>query len=361
MAIDLKNIFSSLKKGAEARPSKVVGIDFGTSSVKVVEVELRDAVLALTTYGELQTGPYVGASLGSVSVLPAEKRIEALVDIMREAGVEAKSGALALPLAQSFVTVMELSAKKGEDITPRVPVEARKYIPVPITDVVLEWTEIPHDGEAEALSREILLAAIQNEGLSEMKALLGAVQMATQPFEIELFSTLRSLTKEDDTSLVVIDVGAHMSKLYISKDGFLRRIHRVRAGGVNATEAIAHVLSLSFEDAENAKRNYTPTHPSAQAIKQAYLSVFERPFQEFKRVISQYETRTGERVGRVVITGGSALFNDFILYTSYMLDHETELATPFNKIAYPAFMEDMLTEIGPIFAPALGAALRSFE
>lgn len=361
MAFDLKNIFSSLKKGADMRPTKVVGIDFGSSSVKVVEIELRENVLALTTYGELQTGPYAKASLGSTQVLEEGKRIEALVDIMREAGVEAKNSVLALPLAESFVTVMELAAKRDEDIASRVPVEARKYIPVPLTDVTLEWIEIPKkDGKQDA-SHEILLAAIQNQALTGMRSLLGAVQMASQPFEIELFSTLRALSKEGDTTLAVIDVGAHMSKLYIAKDGFLRRIHRVRAGGVHATEAIAKGLSLPFEDAENLKRNYTADHPSAALIQQAFASVFDRTFQEFKRVISQYEARTGERIGRIVLSGGSSLFHDFASYAGYALDHDVERAAPFNKIAYPAFMEDMLTDIGPIFVPALGAALRTFE
>jgi Tfp pilus assembly PilM family ATPase len=37
------------------------------------------------------------------------------------------------------------------------------------------------------------------------------------------------------------------------------------------------------------------------------------------------------------------------------------LANPFSKVAYPAFMEDIMDEIGPSFTVALGAALRSFE
>lgn len=361
MAFDFKSVFSSLKKNADIRPTKVVGIDFGASSLKVVEIERREEILALTTYGELQTGPYAQAQLGSVAPLDAGKRIEALVDIMRESGVDAKNSVLALPLADSFVTVMELPAKKDEDIATRVPVEARKYIPVPLTDVTLEWSEIPPEEGAQDVTREVLLAAIQNTSLADMRNLLQAVQMADQPFEIELFSTLRGVTKDTDTSVAVIDVGAHMSKLYIAKNGFLHRIHRVRAGGSHATDALAKQLNIPFEAAENLKRNFNPNDAQASQIKTAVSSIFDRPFQEFKRVITQHEIRTNEQVGRVVITGGSALLHDFAGYTGYMLDKKVELATPFNKIAYPAFMEDTLTQIGPIFAPALGAALRSFE
>jgi type IV pilus assembly protein PilM len=361
MVFGLKNIFTSLKGNTTIRPTKVVGIDFGSSSVKVVEINLREDVLALSTYGELQLGPYAESGLGSAVKLPVEKRIQALVDIMRESGVDTKDGVMALPLSDSFVTVMSLTAKKEENISTRVPVEARKYIPVPLNDIKLEWSEIPQGENEQALTREVLLAAIQNEAFADMKTLLNAVQMATQPFEIELFSTLRATTRDTDESIAVIDVGAQMSKLYIAQEGFLRRIHRVRAGGMHATEALAKDLGISFEDAENKKRNYTANGKDSVEIKKVMSNAFDRPFQEFKRVIMQHEARTGKPITRVVLTGGSALFYDFASYASYMLDRETELTNPFSKVAYPAFMEDQLKSIGPIFATAVGAALRTFE
>jgi len=109
------------------------------------------------------------------------------------------------------------------------------------------------------------------------------------------------------------------------------------------------------------KRNYTDTDPNAVVIKKAVVTTFERPFQEFKRVLEQHEARVGTPVGRIVITGGSASFGDMQTYASYMLDRKVERAQPFSKVAYPAFMEDVLLDIAPTFTVALGAALRGFE
>ncbi len=361
MAIDLKNVFSFLKKSSNQSPDKVVGIDFGSSSIKVAEVELRDEVLALNTYGELQLGPYAGVEMGKAVKLPTPKRTEALIDIMRESGISAKNGVMALPLLDSFVTIVSLEIKKDEDISARIPVEARKYIPVPLTDVTLEWSELSSEEEEGSARKEVLLAAIQNDALVDMSSLLGAIQMVSQPSEIELFSTLRALTRESDDAIVIIDMGAQMSKLYISEGGFLRRIHRVRAGGMHATEALARFLNVPLEEAENRKRNYTPGVASAEEIKKIVAQTFDRPLQEFRRVVSQYEQHSGKQSTRVVFTGGSALFHDFTSYASYVFDREVELANPFTKVGYPAFMEDKLREIGPVFATALGAALRPFE
>ena len=96
-------------------------------------------------------------------------------------------------------------------------------------------------------------------------------------------------------------------------------------------------------------------------MKKAVVATFERPLQEFKRVISQYELRIGAPVTRVVITGGASSFYDMHTYVSYMLDRTIEPANPFTKVAYPAFMADVLREIAPTFTVALGAALRPFE
>lgn len=361
MNFDFKKVFSELKKSPIVQHPRVVGIDFGSSSLKVVEVESRDGVITLTTYGELQLGPYGESSLGNSVKLTPEKRVEAIVDVLRESSVTAKDAVYAMQLGGSFVTIISLPAKENEDIAPRVNVEARKYIPVPIADVALEWSEIPQRDDASVASREVLLVAIQNESLTEMKSLLDSISMTSKPSEIEMFSTLRAVTREKDSSVAIIDIGASMSKLYIAQDGFLQRIHKVPKGGAYATERLAQELNVSFEAAENIKRNYPEQSEYAPVIKKIMSDTFERTFQEFQRAINQYELRTGSPVSRVTLTGGSALYAEFQSNASMVFSRDVETTNPFAKVAYPAFMEDTLKKIAPVFTVALGAALRTFE
>jgi type IV pilus assembly protein PilM len=361
MAFNFKNVFSSLQKTPIVTSRKVMGIDIGSSSIKIVELEQSEDVLALSTYGELQLGPYGESNLGDIVRLPVEKKVEALVDVMRESGAQSKEGVFALSLVDSFVTIMSLPLNATEDIDSRVRVEARKYIPVPLSDVALEWSQMPALDESKALSEDIMLAAMQNTSLNDLGFVTEAVQMSSQPAEIELFSTLRAVTKSSDTSLAVIDLGAQVSKLYIAEAGFLRRLHRVQAGGAYITKALAKELSVSFEDAENIKRNFGPETKDAVKIQKLVANAYGPALSEFKRVIDQYETRTGKAIGRTVVTGGAALFPELIATMRYALNKEIELSNPFNKIAYPAFLEDTLATIAPVFTVALGAALRQFE
>ncbi len=342
--------------------SRVVGIDIGSSSIKAVELENRDDVLTLTTYGELQLGPYDAEKpIGqTVALDPAAER-QALVDVLRESAVKAKSAVFAMPLSASFVTIMNLQAPPEEDIAPRVRVEARKYIPVPIAEVTLDWAEIDIAEDDAAVARNVLLAAIQNEALKRFNDLMKAVNFTGAPTEIECFSTIRSLYDSNEACVAIIDVGATLIKLYIVKEGLLQRMYRVKAGAATCSDKIAAELDLAFDEAELLKRSISTSDPQFATLQKIHHNNYDRALREFKQVLNEYQSTMGETISALYLTGGGSLFPGLDTYIRNNLELTVVNASPFDKVAYPAFMEDTLKEIGPSFATALGAALRSFE
>lgn len=354
------NIIAALTaKGQDT--SRVVGIDIGSSSIKVVEVQNRDDVLTLTTYGELQLGPYAEKEIGQSLTLDAKQEQQALVDILRESAVKATTAVFATPLSASFVTTIHLEAEPKEDLSPRVRVEARKYIPVPITDVTLDWAEIGSDEDKENKQRDVLVAAIQNDALSRFKVLMQFVNLKEPPTEIECFSSIRSAFSVEQEHIAVIDIGAVSAKLYIAKSGLLQRMHRVRAGGAIATKRIADTLDLSFEDAEILKRTITKDSANFSDVKRAHHSCYERPLVEFRQVIKEYQEMHGVELSAIYLAGSAVLFPTMKQYIADSLQYEVQYLNPLTKVAYPAFMEDVVSELGPTFHVALGAALRMFE
>ncbi len=356
------NLLASLaKKGNDA--NRVVGVDIGSSAIKVVEVQNRDDVLTLTTYGEIQLGPYGSKAIGESTSLDPKQEQQALVDILRESAVKANSAVFAMPLSSSFVTSIHFDADPKEDLGPRVRVEARKYIPVPINDVTLDWAEVSRvaDKKHPATKRDVLVAAIQNDALSRFKVLMQFVNLKEPPTEIECFSSIRSAYSTEEHHIAVIDVGAVSTKLYLAHDGLLQRMHRVRAGGAIATKRIADTLEVSFEEAEVFKRSLTREDERYRDAVRAHQSCYERPLLEFKQVIDEYEEQVGVTLDAIYLAGSGALFPQFKQSLADILQHEVRMVNPFTKVAYPAFMEDMIPELGPTFHVALGAALRSFE
>src|SRR3989344_482807 len=302
----LRKIFSGL--GTKTSDSnRVMGIDIGSSSIKVVEVQERDGVLTLTTYGELQLGPYADTEIGQSVIIDPKKEQQALVDVIRESAVKATSAVFAMPLASSFV------------------------------------------------------AAIQNEALNRFKVLMQFANLGEPPTEIECFSAIRGVFKEEEQDIALIDIGAVSTKLYIARSGLLQRMHRVRAGGAIATKRIATTLDMSFEDAELLKRTITKDAANFNDVKRAHHSCYDRAWQEFRQVINEYEQTLGTSIDTFYLTGGGSLFPATKNMIEDILEKKVVYVNAFNKVAYPAFMEDMMKELGPTFHVALGSALRVFE
>lgn len=362
MAFSLSNIFGNLNKTTgKLAGGSVLGIDIGGASVKVVEIEETPKTIMLRTYGELQLGPYDGKPLGEVVALAEDKKVEAVSDVMREAGVVGRQGSLAIPLSSSFLTVVPVNAGPQTDIASIIPLEARKYVPLPLTDVSLDWTELPPIGTKQTSVSEILLAAIENEALTQHRALLGSIGMTGEATEIEAFGLIRSVWRQQDTTVAIIDFGARSSKLYIVRNGILERTHRVASGGREITRRVAEGLHIGFEEAENQKRAYERGTPAGEMIFQVMANVLEGPLIEFGKLIGQYESRLGAQIKRVVIAGGVSASPYALEYVKDRFARPVELSDPFSKVAYPAFMEDVLKQIGPSFGVALGAALRKFQ
>lgn len=361
----LKDIFTSIQ-AASASQTGAVGIDIGSSSIKVVEVQNKNDVLTLTTYGELQLGPYAAKDLGESVTLESKEEQEALVDVIRESAVQVRSSVFAMPLSSSFVTNVSIEADEDVDLAPMVRVEARKVIPASLSEVTLDWAEVEigsgkKSKDDEKNRRDVLIAAIQNTALDRFKILMQFAGFKEPPTEIECFSAIRGLYTGSEKDMAIIDVGATSTKLYIAHEGLLMRMHRVRAGGSVATQQIAKSLNISFESAELKKIAADRKDSAFAEVKKAHDSVYERAFREFGQVLREYEQKTGTEISIVYVSGGASLFPSVQSMLKEALRKDIDVANPFSKVAFPAFMEDTIKQIGPSFTVALGAALRNFE
>ncbi len=358
----LRSIFSKMHMSS-GHPA-VIGIDIGSSSIKVVELQDQKGVLTLVTYGEIQLGPYVGKAVGeSVNVSPKQEQ-EALIDVIRESAATARSAVFAMPLASSFVTNATIDADKAADISAMVRVEARKVIPASLSEVTLDWAEIEFEKENDKDTlhkRKVLIAAIQNTALERFKVLMQFVGITDTPTEIECFSAIRAIYANTAEDIAIVDIGATATKLYVVKKGLLMRMHRTRTGGAAATQRIASVLNVDFEAAEIKKRDASSKSPQSFDIKRAHDSVYDRAFRELGQVLHEYEENNTATIKTVFLTGGGALFPGVDRLLNVALNREVSKINTFSKVAYPTFMQDTMEEISPSFTVALGAALRVFE
>ena len=357
MAFSFKKVFSSLQS-SPALAQSAVGVDIGRSAVKVVELERNEEAPILKTYGEIHLGPYAEQPVGSVVDFDIELLKKAIVDVLRESGVSARHGTLSLPLSTGFVTVIQIVTPEGEEIASRIPVEARKYVPLPLQEITLDWAPVgaAHTNERGETVQSVLLVALQNESVISFKTLLDHIELPQQPMELAMFSASRALDGAAET-VALVDVGAAVSKLYIYESGTLAGIHRFTAGGAQVTTKLAELMSVDVAAAEEIKRSAADADTIAN-VKRVTTAVFDASLQEIRRIIQQYETSHNVTDVPVVLSGGVVNTGGFEQYVSDVLQRPASRAFPFATVGYPAFMEDVLRDIGPTFMNSLGAALR---
>jgi type IV pilus assembly protein PilM len=371
------------KLGVSPKDQSVIGIDIGSSSIKVVQLRKQGARAVLETYGELSLGPYGGVSVGVATNLSQEKIIEALHDLLTEKEVKITTNlcGVAIPFASSLMSVIELPQVSSKELTDMIPLEARKYIPVPISEVSLDWSIIPRndvqtapvdDGplagrDPNAFKKvptiDVLLVAIHNETLSRYATIVASNKLQAGFFEIEIFSTMRSVVDDSTEPVMIFDMGASTTKLFIVERGILKASHTINRGSQNVTAAISKSFGVPENQAEVMKRDMglTSKTPEGQDVARIISLTLEYIFEEANRIIITFEKKYGRNISKVVLVGGGSALDGLIVAAKKGFQTEVVSGDPFSKVVTPAFLEDVLRRTGPQFAVAVGLALRRLQ
>ncbi|MDO8565366.1 MAG: type IV pilus assembly protein PilM [bacterium] len=371
-------LFSSFfNKQAEPR---VIGIDIGSSAIKIVQFKKHGAQAVLETYGELSLGPYAGLAIGQATQLPTDKLAAALTDLMKEKEVNittSKCG-LSIPFASSLMSVIELPEVSAKQLATMVPLEARKYIPVPISEVMLDWSVIPKSEIASeptemaelgapvvepsvALPKiDVLTVAIHKDTIAKYQDIVVKAGLEASFFEIEIFSTMRAVLDESLRPVMIMDMGAASTKLYIVERGIIRSSHTVNRGSQDITSTISKSLNIPMDKAEVMKREQGLSGTDT-AFNEIITLVLDYIFAEVNTTLLAFEKKYNKTVAKAVLVGGGAALKGLVELAKTNFKTEVEKAEPFDKVTAPAFLENILKETGPEFAVAIGLALRKLS
>ena len=370
-----KNIFSGLNKIGRTAEGGAVGIDVGSSSIKVVEIKKKGGRAVLETYGAIALGPYAELEAGRVTNLPVDKLSTALGEVVKQAGVTSKSVAMSIPVQSSLIFTLDLPAQvTEEEISTIVPTEARKYIPVPITEVSVDYFMLPkreqtfeemNNPDLPALPAErinVLVVATQNDVVAKHRSILSQCDLDPSFFEIEIFSSVRANFEHELSPVLLMDFGASRTKLSIVEFGMVKSYHTIDRGGADITNSISVSLGIPFAEAEKMKKDFGLYENAAEKTLADIIKVhIDYIFSETNNVLLSYEKKNGRTISKIIFTGGGCLLKGLREVASNNFRAEIETGQPFSKVEAPEFLEKVLQTMGPEFAVALGLALRQIQ
>jgi type IV pilus assembly protein PilM len=353
----------------------VVGIDIGSSAIKVVEIKKKGGKAVLETYGAISLGTYAETDIGRVTNLPTEKTIEALKEVLKQSGVTTSLVAMSVPMQSSLIFTVDLPpGVKESETTTIIPTEARKYIPVPINEVSLDYFVLPaKEPSFEEVNnpdvnpdkkekKEVLVVAIQNDAISKLRSIVSQCSLVASFFEVEVFSSVRSNFEHELSLVLLVDFGASRTKISLVEFGVVKGYHTVNRGGADITDSISKSLSLPFPEAEQMKKEFGLFgNPNEKNLAEVIKIHMDYIFGETNSVLLGYEKKYNRTITKVIFTGGGALMKGLVEMASSNFKCEVEIGSPFNKVGAPVFLEKVLETTGPEFAIAIGLALRKLQ
>ena len=362
--------------------SSALGVDIGSSAIKIVQIKKKNGQAVLETYGELALGPYVGVGVGQAVILTTDNIAQALTDLMREkeVNITTKKCGISIPFASSLMSVIEMPAVSSKQLAVMVPLEARRYIPVPISEVMLDWSVIPKSEVREedsseyttteerssagatkasaALSKvDVLIVAIHNETIARYQEIVAKSGLEAGFFEIEIFSTMRAVLDEALRPVMIMDIGAASTKLYVIERGVIRSSHTINRGSQDITLTISKSMGLSLERAEIMKRQVGAAGKDKN-LTDVIILTLDHIFSEVNNALLAFEKKYNKTVSKVILVGGGSALKGLAELARNNFKTDIVIADPFNKVSAPAFLENILKETGPEFAVAIGLALR---
>jgi type IV pilus assembly protein PilM len=356
--------------------NKFIGIDFGTSSIKVVVISYRNQRMYLDDYGIVELNLETqGNQRQLVKNRPFEQKLNiALKNLLEKMKITTGQAYVSLPGFSGLITVIDLPEMKDEELNRAIQFEAHKYIPSSLDEVAMSWEivgnkKIINKGEKSIVPTttveknkniKVLLVAAPKREIERYDRLVGGTQLAVQAIEIETFPIARALINEDSGTFLIIDMGSRATNMILVDNGIVCVNRTIDAGGSEITIAVSDSMNISKVRAESFKRGEKDLLNGGDTP--IVVPVLELIISESRRIIDAYMEKNKEAsVKKVVLSGGTSKMKGLSEYFSKKLALPTTLGNPWKAINIDPIAAPLIEEIGSSFTVAVGLAMRGVD
>jgi type IV pilus assembly protein PilM len=364
------NIFSGHPSGLLKMffPQKMLGVDIGTASIKVVELSRWGQGKTLENYGEIKSSslykePFRNVTKGSylLSNYFVSRAVRAILD---EAKIKTKAAVFSIPDFSTFCTSFDLPPMEESELKDAVYYNASQYIPLPVTETTLDWRLIQGTpGEKQGLEStpiKIFLVAIPNQVVQDCQQVAQLAGLDLYAVEAEAMGLVRSLVKERKDCLCLIDIGVQSTTINIVDKKFLKKSYSFDFAGSQLTYSISTALGLGNREAEELKNTEGLTSSKEEISKILYLLIDPLVI-EVKKILSDFYQQEGREVDAIYLTGGTSGLPGLKDYFAEVLKKKVEIPNCFSELLYPPILNETLEKMAPSFSVATGVALGGLE
>ncbi len=349
-------------------PQKFLGVDVGTSSVKIVEVSKAGNRKKLENYGEVAASVFYEKPFRtfqkSTLLLSDEEIAKGIKGIIEEAGIKTKDAVFSIPDFSSFFTSFRLPPMTKKELPQAIKYEARQHIPIPLAEVSLDWKIIESKAiDKDKISFKVLLVAVPNEVINQYQKIAKISGLNIFALEAEVFSLIRALVeKGDKKTTAVIDIGVQSTTCSIVDNEILKMSHSFEMSDNNLNSVLSKSLNVNLVEAEKVKKEHGLKNSEDNKVREILSPLVDIILSEVKDILRSFNLQEKKEVEKIIIAGGAASTPGLKEYfQNFFQKKEIVIGNPFLNMAYSPVLKDTLYEIAPSFAIAVGAGLRGLH
>lgn len=337
-----------------------LGIDIGDSSLKMVELKKKGRRLVLANYAftENVTG------IQFTKLEDADYLAKLINRVRDEVGIKARRAAVSLPTFAVFSSIINIANADKKTLPNLVREEAKKVIPLPLEEMILDWKEIPaSENEKNRLNTKVFLTGSPKKLVRRYIEIFSKAKLELASLETETFSLIRCLLGNDPDTVMIVEIGANSTDLAIVKESIPVLSRSLEICGRTITEAIAKGLDVPVEQAEQFKLDLSLASKIGEMVDlpPAVMAAIAPIASEIEYMLDFYGTNYQGKVEKIILSGGSALMFGFSEYLSRRLNTQVIVGDPWARVDYPAELKGVITEVGPKLAVAIGLAMREIN
>lgn len=326
----------------------VLGVDIGTTNIKIVQITSKDNSHTLDTYGLVNVSFEIDENKEEV----IKKTVSVLKNLMQKAGVTTNKVVASLPNSAVFTTVIDMPKLSEGELKTAIEFEAKKYVPLPITEMTLSWSIIEKSADEKS---KVLITAVPNSVLRSYLRIFELAKLEPLALEIEALALIRALIRDNQGSILLIDIGAKATHLNIVENGNLLLTRNVPVGGETITTKIAESLKISISRAEQFKKDFGLNQASLipETIKPILMTIKS----EARQLQSIYQAKS-KKFDKIIVVGGTANLpglNEFFSDLGPTILN----GDPLTKLTYSSEIKPVLFQYATNLTVAIGLALRT--
>lgn len=341
------------------KKKELIGIDIGSSSVKVVQLKDNNGSYHLLNAGIFPLPP---EAIVDNTLMDSAAIVGVIKNLVSSLGIKIKDVVCSISGNSVIIRKIVLPAMPQEELEDQISWEAEQYIPFDINDVNMDFQILSPDSN-DPSKMNVLLVASKKDIINDYVSVFSEAGMNLSVVDVDSFAVQNAFELNHDFSsediIALVNIGASIMNINVIKDGITLFTRDVQMGGNLYTEEIQKQVGLSSADAETGK---LLAHDSSNSqILNVIIKVNETITQEIRRSLDFYNsTASDNRISAVFVCGGCSKVYKLIESISEKIGLPVEKLNPFAKIKYieKDFDPEYLQEIAQFMAVPIGLAIR---